>query len=211
MKLIFLGAPGAGKGTIAKLISQQLHIPHISTGDMFRREIKKKTPLGRKIEKLMNEGRFVSDEDTIAIVKKRLEEPDCKNGFILDGFPRTLYQADTLSKLMKLDAVINFHVEEGPLVHRLLGRRSCPKCKKEYNMTTVLRPKHDEMCDICNVPLIKRSDDNEKVIRDRLNLYKQETQPLIDYYGKKGVLKTTSGWGDPVPIAEEVLKILRKK
>lgn len=207
MKLIFLGAPGSGKGTIAKILSKELNIPHISTGDIFRKEMKDKTSLGIKIEKDMHAGKLVSDEDTIAIVKKRLNEKDCDDGFILDGFPRTLKQAEALDKITKIDIVINYYADEDLLIRRLLARRSCPNCKKEYNLITVMKPKNNnEECDVCKVKLVKRSDDNEKVIRDRQEIYKKETKPLIDYYKKKNILKAVENIKQPVEVAEETLK-----
>lgn len=209
MKLIFLGPPGVGKGTIAKLVAKQKNIPHISTGDMFREAMKQKTALGKKIEKVMHEGKLVSDEDTIAVVKNRLKEPDCEKGFILDGFPRTIPQAEALEKITKLDAVVNLFADEELLVKRLLARRSCPNCKREYNLATSMRPKHDELCDVCTIKLVKRSDDNEKVIRERQRIYKEQTEPLIAFYTKKKLIKTVSGVGEPAEVTERVLKVLR--
>ena len=210
MNLIFFGAPGAGKGTIAKLVAKRLNIPHVSTGDIFRKEMAEKTSLGIKIERDMHVGKLVSDEDTIAIAKKRLNEPDCKKGFILDGFPRTIKQAEALDKIAKIDLVINFYLDEEFLIKRLLARRACPKCKKDYNLVTSMKPKNnEELCDICKVKLVKREDDTEDVIRDRLNVYKKETEPLIKYYEKKGVLKSLINDKTPEIVTEETLNILK--
>lgn len=209
MKLIFLGAPGAGKGTIATIISKKLNIPHISTGEILRNEIKEKTLLGLKIEKQIAEGKFASDYNMIEIVKKRISQSDAKNGFILDGFPRTSKQAEELQNIAKLDAVINLVADDETLIKRLLGRRSCPECKKEYNMATSMITKSGkEICDICNVPLSKRADDNEQAIRTRQEIYNKETKILIDFYKKKGILKEVNGEGNPEIITERVMKVL---
>jgi adenylate kinase len=212
MKLIFLGAPGAGKGTIAKIISKEKKIPHISTGDIFRKEMELKTPLGLKITKGMNEGKFVSDEVTIEIIKKRLNEKDCKNGFILDGFPRNLNQAEALDKITKIDAVVDSVLDEETLVHRLSGRRFCPKCKRDYNLIVeILLPKNDEICDVCKIKLEQRPDDKETILRKRLKIYEKETKPLIKYYEGKSILKVVTNVGDPNLVVEKVYEMLNWK
>lgn len=208
MNLIFLGAPGSGKGTYADILGKKLGIPHISTGDMFREEIKNKTRLGQKIEKDIEKGKFVSDKDTIALIKKRLNEKDCRKGFILDGFPRTIKQAEALNKIAKIELAVNFVLDEEYIVKRLLARRLCPKCNRNYNLITSLRPKKDELCDDCGMKLIKRADDNEQVIRSRQEIYKKQTAPLIDYYKKKRLLKNVDGTGTPDEVIERAMKII---
>ncbi len=207
MKLIFLGAPGAGKGSVASVVSKENNIPVISTGDIFRNEIKKGTALGKIINNL-NKGELVSDEITISVMQKRLKEPDCRKGFILDGFPRTIKQAEALDKMTKIDDVINIELDEELIVERLLSRRVCPKCKRIYNLVTSLKPKKDEICDDCGVKLIKREDDNEKIIIERQEIYKKQTKPLIGYYRKKKLLKSVDGSGTPDEIAKRIYKIL---
>jgi len=207
MKLIFLGEPGSGKGTIAKIISEKLNIPHISTGEIFRREIEEDTELGKKI-KSMPLYAFVSDDITIAIIKKRLSKDDCKNGFILDGFPRNIEQADALKEMTAVDYVIKFYADEDFIIKRLLSRRKCPGCGKNYNLITSMKPKNDnEMCDICNVKLEKRVDDNEETIKERLKLYEKETEPLMEYY--KHNLKEIENIKPPEEVAEDTLNEIR--
>ncbi len=208
MKLIFLGAPGSGKGTDAKLVAKTLDIPHISSGDIFRNEVAQKTKLGLEIKEDMDTGKLIPDHVVLDVMEKRLTQPDCKNGFILDGFPRTIVQADALQNLEHINAVVDLEIDENFIINRLLARRICPKCSKDYNLMTSLRPKNDELCDVCNVKLIKRIDDNEKIIRDRQNIYKKQTQPLIEYYKKKGLLKSVDATGTPAEVAERVMKIL---
>ncbi|MBN2420727.1 adenylate kinase [Candidatus Woesearchaeota archaeon] len=209
MNLLFLGAPGAGKGTISAIVAKKLGIPHISTGEILRNEIKEKTPLGLKIEEQIAEGKFASDSDMIEIVRKRISQSDAKQGFILDGFPRTAVQAEELQNIAKIDVVVNLIADDETLIKRLLGRRSCPKCKKEYNMATSLITKSGkEICDICNVPLSKRADDNEQTIRTRQEIYNKETKILIDFYKKKGILKEVDGEGYPEIIVDRVIKVL---
>ncbi len=210
MNIIFLGAPGSGKGTIAGMLSSVKHIPHISTGDIFREEIKAQTPLGKKVEKLVAKGAFVSDEDTISIIKRRLSQQDCENGFILDGFPRTIAQANSLDAIRKIDAVINFAISENALIVRLSNRRICPKCKRVYNLATSQRPKNnDGQCDFCGLKLVKRPDDEEAAIKARFEMYEEKTKPLIDYYERKKLLKTVSAEGEAKEILEHVLSVLK--
>ena len=209
MKYVFLGAPGVGKGTISRVVSKKLNIPYISTGDIFRKEIADDTELGKKIKKIEG-GQLAPDELTIEVVRKRLSQSDCKKGYILDGFPRTVKQAEALENISKIDEVINLQADEDELINRLLGRRSCPKCKREYNVqaSPTMRPKHTEMCDDCNVKLSKRADDTEEVIRKRMKVYEKETRPLIDYYKKKGILKEINGSGDVPEILERTYKVI---
>ena len=209
MKLVFLGAPGSGKGTYAEILSKRLNIPHISTGIILREEKTKDTELGRKIRKSSTgKGRLFPDEEMIKIVDKRLKESDCKNGFILDGYPRTIPQADALGAVVEIDFAINFIIDEEDNVKRLLARRTCPKCNRTYNIITSQKPKSDEVCDDCNISLVKREDDTEEVIRNRQEVYKEQTAPLINYYKKKGVLKDIDATGEPEEIIERVMKVI---
>ena len=210
MNLIFFGAPGAGKGTIANIIGKRLGIPHISTGNVFRKIKGEDSQIGRQVKELIDKGNFVPDDITIEIVKKRLTETDCKQGFILDGFPRTLKQAEFLDKITKIDLVINFYVDEDFLIRRLLARRSCPNCKKEYNLITSMKPKNNnELCDVCSVKLAKRADDNEQTIQGRQETYKKETAPLIKYYEEKGILKSVLNVATPEEVANDTIKVLK--
>lgn len=210
MNLIFLGAPGAGKGTIADIVAKEKKIPHISTGDIFRKEMADKTELGLKIKSIMDAGQLVSDDITIEIVKKRLKKRDCSKGFILDGFPRTILQAEALSKIKDIDFVINFDLDQEYIIKRLLARRNCPQCKKGYNLMTSLKPKNNkELCDDCRVKLVSRADDTESVIRDRMSTYNKQTAPLIDFYNKHKILRNVDASGVPESIAKRVMYVIR--
>ncbi len=189
MNLILLGAPGAGKGTQAVRIAEKYNIPHISTGDIFRKNIKEQTPIGMKAKSYMDAGQLVPDEVVVEIVALRLQEEDAKNGFLLDGFPRTLSQAEALDKITAIDTVVNIDVDLTALCARLTGRRVCSKCGESYHVTT----KKDDKCDKCGGALIHRDDDKEETVNNRLAVYTKSTQPLIDYYEKKGKLVTVDG------------------
>ncbi len=197
MRIVFLGPPGAGKGTQAVEIVEKLGIPHVATGDMLRASIKQETPLGLEAKKYMDQGLLVPDEVTIRITGERISQPDCANGFLLDGFPRTLAQAEALDKLLsdlgiKLDAVINLQVPEGVLIPRLTGRRVCRNCGASFHM--VFNPPTAEgVCDRCEGELYQRSDDNEETAVNRLSVYNTQTAPLIAYYQEQGVLKNIDG------------------
>jgi len=184
MKLILLGAPGAGKGSQAALIKEAYAIPHISTGDIFRANIKGGTELGRLAKSYIDKGELVPDSVVIAIVKDRLEEADCKKGFILDGFPRTVVQADALAGFTGIDAVINLVVDNEVIIRRIAGRRMCP-CGETYNTATLKGP---EICIKCGAKLYQRNDDKEETVKNRLAVYEKETAPLIAYYREKGML-----------------------
>ncbi|MGQ9788270.1 MAG: adenylate kinase [Candidatus Hadarchaeaceae archaeon] len=184
MKLIILGAPGSGKGTQTSRLKSQLNLPAISTGDIFRNEIKDRTELGKKIRKFLDSGQLVPDEIVIEVIKGRINQPDCKNGFILDGFPRTLEQARALDEIARIDACINLAVPKEIIVKRLSARRICRKCGEVYNLL-VLKPKVDEICDKCGGPLFQRDDDKEKVIEERFRVYEKQTKPLLEYYRQR--------------------------
>lgn len=195
-----MGPPGAGKGTQAALIKEAFQIPHISTGDMFREAMRNETKVGLEAKKYIDNGMLVPDSVTNALVKERLSQADCKKGFLLDGFPRNISQAEALDNILKelnikLDAVINIEVEFSILVNRVVGRRICPKCGAGYHIKN-LKPKKDGICDVCGSELIQRKDDNEETIKTRLNVYSEQTKPLLAYYDKQGLVKTFNGDDD---------------
>ena len=203
MKIIMLGAPGAGKGTQAKMIADKYGVPHISTGDIFRANIKNGTELGMEAKKYMDQGLLVPDELTVRILIDRVAQDDCKNGYVLDGFPRTIPQAEVLdSELTKLgdhiDYAINVDVPDENIVKRMSGRRACLTCGATYHIEHV-PPKKEGICDVCGSELVLRDDDKPETVKNRLNVYHEQTQPLIDFYTEKGVLKTVDG---TVPMEE---------
>lgn len=215
MKIVLLGPPGAGKGTQARLLMEKLNIPQISTGDMLREAVKKEGVLGQKAKEFMSAGRLVPDEVVIGIIEERLKEKDAKQGFILDGFPRTVDQAKALGGIFnlhreKLRAVLNFKVPSGDLVGRLSGRRLCSKCGAGYHID-FSAPKKEGICDHCGAPLIQRDDDRKETIEKRLNVYKEQTAPLIDYYSREGILKDIDAVGEPSKVFERVLKALSER
>ena len=207
MKLILLGAPGAGKGTQAVRIAAAMNIPHISTGDIFRKNIKEKTPVGLKAKSYIDRGQLVPDEVVVEIVQQRIDEDDCKNGFLLDGFPRTIAQAEALDRLTNIDNVINLEVDLDKLVDRITGRRVCEKCGESYHVST----KKDDICEKCGGKLIQRADDTEETVKSRLNVYKNETAPLINFYKNQGVLKNVDGMKSIEEVFEEISKALKLK
>lgn len=186
MNIIFLGAPGAGKGTQAQRYMKEHGVPQISTGDMFRRAISEKTPTGLQAKEYMDRGDLVPDEVVVAMVKERLAEPDCANGYILDGFPRTVAQAEALDTIAHIDAAVNIDVPDEIIISRLSGRRVCPKCGGTYHVSML----EGDTCPACGEKLIQRQDDMPETVRNRLDVYQQKTAPLIDYYRKKGLLHT---------------------
>src|SRR5574344_1363119 len=195
--IILMGPPGAGKGTQAKKIIGEYAIPHISTGDMFREAIKKGTPLGLTAKGFIDKGHLVPDDVTIGLVKDRLSKPDCDKGFLLDGFPRTIPQAEALEKLTKeigkeIDLVIEIVVDEQELVRRICGRRVCKKCGAPYHVDT-MKPKVEGICDLCGGELVQRPDDNEEALKTRLEHYHNQTFPLIAFYNERGLVKTVDG------------------
>ena len=185
MNIILLGAPGAGKGTQASKISDCYNLPHISTGDIFRENIKNQTPIGLLAKTYIDDGKLVPDEETCKIVEERLARDDCKNGYMLDGFPRTVVQAEVLDKLERIDLVINIDVDEELLMDRLCGRRVCKDCGESYHVS---RLNGAVTCERCGGELYQRKDDNPETVSKRLTVYKAQTAPLIDYYTKKGLL-----------------------
>jgi adenylate kinase len=196
MKLIFLGPPGAGKGTIADLAMGDLGLPHISTGDLFRAAVKAGTPLGLKVKDIMGAGGLVPDDLTIALVRERLAEKDAARGWILDGFPRTIPQAEALEALAPAERVVNFEVADEVVLGRLTGRRTCRGCGKIYHVKN-MPPKKEGICDLDGGELYVRDDDKEGAIRVRLDTYRRQTAPLIDWYGGRGKLLTIDGVGAP--------------
>jgi adenylate kinase len=188
MKIVMLGAPGAGKGTYASRLQSILGIPQISTGDMVREEIKTQTKLGRKIREFSDKGELVPDEIIIQLLTNRLRKPDSQKGFILDGFPRTHTQAEALDRITKVDVAINLNVPDEIIITRLSNRVTCKKCGAIYNLLT-LKPKKEGICDNCGGELYQRHDDQPKVVQERLNVYREKTQPLINYYRKKSILR----------------------
>jgi adenylate kinase len=206
MNLVFLGPPGAGKGTIAELAKEYFHIPHISTGDLFRANIKNETELGKQVKSILASGGLVPDSVTIAMVKSRLSDKDAKTGYILDGFPRTVPQADALKAMSDVDAVINFVVPDETIIRRLSGRRVCKSTGKTYHII-YNPPKTEGIDDETGEPLIQREDDKPQAIAHRLEVYAQSTEPLIAYYRKKGLLVDLEAGGKP----EEIMKALAVK
>jgi adenylate kinase len=209
MKLIFLGPPGAGKGTIADLAVERLGLPHISTGDLFRAAVKNGTPLGLKVKDIMASGGLVPDELTIELVKERFSQKDVAAGWILDGFPRTIPQAEALEKIASLDSVVNFEVADEIVVSRLSGRRVCKACGKIYHVTN-MPPKKEGVCDADGGALYIRDDDKAEAIQVRLDTYRKSTEPLIDWYGKKGKLLTIDGVGVPAEVLGRFEKAIKK-
>lgn len=205
MKIILLGAPGSGKGTQAVRISSKYSIPQISTGDIFRENIRKGTSLGLQVKSIMDAGHFCPDELTIELVKDRLSMEDCQNGFILDGFPRNLIQAEALTNFESIDKVINLAVDLEKIEKRVTGRRSCERCKASYNVSEIGDVSH---CPNCGGILFIRKDDNPETVRERLRVYKEMTEPLIDYYTKAGLLVDVDGNQDVDKVFENITKVL---
>lgn len=197
LRAVLLGPPGAGKGTQAVRLVEKYEIPHISTGDIFRKNIKEGTELGKKAQEYMNAGALVPDELVVNLVKDRLQQDDCKNGFLLDGFPRTIFQAEKLDEFLsesnqKMDIVINLKVEKEALIKRLTGRRVCKDCGASYHIVNI-PPKKEGVCDICGGELIQRKDDNIETVENRINVYEDQTAPLIGYYKEAGSLVDFDG------------------
>ncbi|NWK84125.1 adenylate kinase [Staphylococcus sp. GSSP0090] len=212
MNIILMGLPGAGKGTQASEIVKKFPIPHISTGDMFRKAIKDETDLGKEAKSYMDRGELVPDEVTVGIVKDRISEDDAKKGFLLDGFPRTIEQAEALSNIMKeldreIDAVINIEVPEEELMNRLTGRRICEKCGTTYHLV-FNPPKVDGICDLDGGKLYQREDDNPETVANRLNVNVKQSKPILEFYDNKNVLKNIDGSRDIKVVTTDVIDIL---
>jgi len=207
MKMIFLGPPGVGKGTHAEEAGKQYSIPKISTGDMLREEIKKGSELGKKADERMQSGKLVPDKLVIEILKSRISQPDCKDGFILDGFPRTAGQAEALETITKIDIVINFTVSHETLLQRLGGRLTCRKCDAIYHVKN-MPPKQEGICDECGSGLYVRKDQKPEVIEVRLRTYEKQTKLLIDYYRGKGILTDFNAEGEVDDVSERLNKLI---
>lgn len=207
-----MGLPGAGKGTQAEKIVEKYNVPHISTGDMFRAAMAEGTELGLQAKAFMDNGELVPDEVTIGIVRERLSKDDCQNGFLLDGFPRTVAQAEALEQILadagkKLDYVINIKVDKAILAERLSGRRICKECGATYHLV-FNPPTNDQVCDRCGGELYQRADDNENTVKNRLEVNIKQTQPLLDFYAKKGYLKEINGQQDINKVFEDMKELL---
>ncbi len=212
MRLVLLGAPGAGKGTQAKKLIDKYGIPQISTGDILRKAVADGTPLGKEAKSYMDKGELVPDSVVIGLVKERLAQDDCRNGYILDGFPRNTAQAETLDQVLAemnapLDIALVVDVDKDDLMKRLTGRRTCRGCQQMYNVH-FNPPQKDGICDKCGGELYQRDDDKEETIKNRLDVYERSTAPLIDYYGKKNILKTVKGVGSIDDIFNNICSIL---
>lgn len=210
--LVFLGPPGAGKGTQGKRLAQHLGIPFIGMGDLLRQKVLENNPLAQELRQIMAEGRYVPDDTVIRILKERIQSPDASQGFILDGFPRTVAQADALDQLLeqegkRLTAMIYLNAEESLLIRRLAGRRICKQCGSEYHLE-FSPPRQPGICDRCGGALIQREDDREETIRKRLEVYKEQTTPLIEYARRKGLLRSVSGEGSPEEVFQHILEVL---
>lgn len=215
MRLILLGAPGSGKGTQATMLHEKLKVPHISTGDIFRSNIKNGTELGKLAKSYIDKGLLVPDSVTIDIVKDRLKQDDCSNGFILDGFPRTIPQAESLQEVLKemeieLDAALNIHVADESIIERMSGRRVCLSCGMSYHLI-FNPPKKDGICDGCGADIVQREDDKEETVKSRLDVYHEQTEPLIDFYSKLGKLVTVEGQEKVESTSQHVLEALGVK
>ena len=212
MKLVLLGPPGAGKGTQAKMLIEKYQLPQISTGDILRQAVKDGTPLGKEAKTYMDQGKLVPDDLIVNLIKARINADDCKAGYIFDGFPRTVAQAEALDSLLKslatqLDAVISIDVPEDEVVKRLSGRRTCKNCGALYHMLYT-PPAKEGICDKCGGSLFQRSDDNEATIRQRLSVYREQTAPLIAYYTQQDLVKAIPGTGEPEEIFATICRAL---
>ena len=208
MNLILLGPPGAGKGTQAAKIIEKYNIPHISTGDIFRENIKQGTELGKKAQEYMNKGQLVPDDVVIGSIAERLNQDDCKKGFLLDGFPRTIPQAEALDKMgITIDRVVEIDVPDEEIIQRMSGRRVCEKCGASYHIVNK-KPKVEGVCDLCAGTLVQRKDDHPDTVKERLNVYHEKTEPLKDYYLKQNKVFSVDGCGDISEISKQILSAL---
>lgn len=212
MKIIMLGAPGAGKGTQAKKIAEKYSVPHISTGDIFRANIKEGTELGMKAKQFMDQGLLVPDEVTIGMLLDRIHQADCENGYVLDGFPRTIPQAESLTEALSnlgeaIDHAVDVDVPDEAIVNRMSGRRACLTCGATYHIAFA-PPKKEGICDVCGAELVLRDDDKPETVQKRLAVYHEQTMPLIDYYKKAGVLSSVDGTQDMDVVFQSITDIL---
>lgn len=215
MKIIMLGAPGAGKGSQASRIAKEYQLPHISTGDIFRANLKEETELGKRAKSYMDKGELVPDDITIAMLLDRIHKEDCKNGYILDGFPRTIPQAEALKEALakkdeKIDLALDVEASDELIIKRMAGRRTCPACGAIYHIVT-LPPKTEGICDRCGADLIQRKDDNEETVKNRLKIYHEVTEPLISYYKKEGILEEIDGAEELDKVFEKVKRIIHER
>lgn len=215
MKIIMLGAPGAGKGTQAKKISEKYGIPHISTGDIFRANIKNGTELGKKAKEYMDQGLLVPDELVVDLVIDRFKQEDCLKGYVLDGFPRTIPQAEALDAALQangetIDYAINVEVPDAHIIERMSGRRACLSCGATYHVVNI-PPKVEGVCDTCGGELVLRDDDKAETVKKRLDVYHQQTQPLIDFYASKGLLVEVDGTIGMLEVFDAIVKVLEEK
>ena len=210
MNIVLLGPPGIGKGTAAAKLSKKMQIPHISTGDMLRENVAHKTKLGLEAKSYMDKGLLVPDDVVIEMMKERLKKDDCKKGFILDGFPRTIKQAEEIGKEIKIDKVVNIQASDKIIIGRLSKRKICKKCGFIYHLVYI-KPKKDNACDKCGSELYQRADDKPKAVKERLKVYMKETEPLVDYYNEKGIIANVDGSGTPEKEFELVLKAVSQK
>ncbi|MYZ07380.1 adenylate kinase [Streptomyces sp. SID2999] len=216
MRIVLVGPPGAGKGTQAVRLAEKLGVPHISTGDLFRANISRQTELGKLAKSYMDAGNLVPDEVTIAMAKDRMEQPDAENGFLLDGFPRNVSQAEALDELLqgegiKLDAVLDLEVPEEEVVKRIAGRRICRNDSSHVFHVTYSAPKKEGVCDVCGGELYQRDDDSEDTVRKRLEVYHTQTEPIIDYYKAQGLVVTISSLGPVDKITKRALEALKRE
>ncbi|MCL2164011.1 MAG: adenylate kinase [Oscillospiraceae bacterium] len=214
MRLVLLGAPGAGKGTQAGSISREYQIPHISTGEIFRDNIKRETPLGKEVKGILDSGQLVPDDITVKIVESRLEAPDCEHGFVLDGFPRNINQAESIDRILAIEgkeliAAIDIRVDDGEIITRLSGRRVCRNCSKNYHVQYA-PSKVEDVCDECGGDLYQRKDDAPDVVKSRLSVYHNQTEPLIGYYKQRGVYLEVTGREKVSDTTEDMFAILEK-
>ena len=216
MRIVLVGPPGAGKGTQAAFLAKNLGIPHISTGDLFRANISRQTELGKLAKSYMDKGELVPDEVTIAMAKDRMEQPDAKNGFLLDGFPRNVKQAEALDEMlrtegMKLDAVLDLEVPEEEVVKRIAGRRVCRNDSAHVFHVSYKPAKQEGVCDVCGGELYQRDDDSEETVRKRLEVYHTQTEPIIDYYKSQGLVVTISALGKVEDVTQRAMEALQQK
>lgn len=212
MRLVFLGPPGAGKGTQAEILSEKTGLPHVSPGDVFRKAVRDGTPLGRRAKEYMDAGRLVPDDITVGIIKEKITSADCSRGFILDGFPRNIKQAEALEQIMaetglRIDAAVDFHVSTEVLIERSVGRRVCRSCGATYHV------KHNpsrrgDLCEVCGGPLVQRDDDREETVMRRLAVYEEQTAPLVEFYRRKGLLRRVNGDQPLASVTAEVGAVL---